>query len=191
MCIFMQCGTIATWVWCAHLSWRHIPVSPWFKLCRGYCCRVANRTGLLRVWELPGDVPIVSRPSAESRPHGAVSEEDMFKCFPLWRACNRQVEYIDRRHCNLTAVPDDILRYTRTLEELLLDANQLRELPRVSRTIYCCLASWSLYNVWESCVDLELFSLARGSSGSCNYENWGLATMKSVVCHQILRISWT
>ncbi len=56
----------------------------------------------------------------------------MFKCFPLWRACNRQVEYIDRRHCNLTAVPDDILRYTRTLEELLLDANQLSELPRVS-----------------------------------------------------------
>ena len=59
----------------------------------------------------------------------------MFKCFPLWRACNRHVDYVDRRHCNLTAVPDDILRYSRTLEELLLDANQLRELPRVCRVI--------------------------------------------------------
>ncbi|CAD5114287.1 DgyrCDS3429 [Dimorphilus gyrociliatus] len=31
---------------------------------------------------------------------------------------------------SLTSVPDDILRYTRTLEELLLDANQIQELPR-------------------------------------------------------------
>ena len=54
----------------------------------------------------------------------------MFKCIPLFKACNRQVEYIDRRHCNLTDVPDDILRYTRCLEELLLDANQLKELPK-------------------------------------------------------------
>ncbi|CAC5374967.1 SCRIB [Mytilus coruscus] len=54
----------------------------------------------------------------------------MFKCIPLFKACNRQVEYIDRRHCNLTDVPDDILRYTRCLEELLLDANQLKDLPK-------------------------------------------------------------
>ncbi|OWF53429.1 Leucine-rich repeat-containing protein 1 [Mizuhopecten yessoensis] len=54
----------------------------------------------------------------------------MFKCIPLFKACNRQVEYIDRRHCNLTDVPDDVLRYTRSLEELLLDANQLKDLPK-------------------------------------------------------------
>ncbi len=54
----------------------------------------------------------------------------MFKCFPL-PFCNRNLEQIDKRHCNLTAVPDDILRYTRTLEELLLDANQLQDLPKV------------------------------------------------------------
>ncbi|CAF3484389.1 unnamed protein product [Rotaria socialis] len=53
----------------------------------------------------------------------------MFKCFPL-PFCNRNLEQIDKRHCNLTSVPDDILRYTRTLEELLLDANQLQDLPR-------------------------------------------------------------
>ncbi|XP_067927883.1 protein scribble homolog isoform X2 [Watersipora subatra] len=54
----------------------------------------------------------------------------MFKCIPIFKACNRQVDYIDRRHCSLTTVPDEILRYARCLEELLLDANQIRELPR-------------------------------------------------------------
>ncbi|XP_049621510.1 protein scribble homolog isoform X2 [Suncus etruscus] len=53
----------------------------------------------------------------------------MLKCIPLWR-CNRHVEALDRRHCSLQAVPDDVYRYSRSLEELLLDANQLRELPK-------------------------------------------------------------
>ena len=56
----------------------------------------------------------------------------MLKCIPLFRACNRQVEYIDRRHWGLTTVPDDVLRYVRSLEELLLDSNQIKDLPRVS-----------------------------------------------------------
>ncbi|XP_041361778.1 protein scribble homolog [Gigantopelta aegis] len=54
----------------------------------------------------------------------------MLKCIPLFRACNRQVEYIDRRHWGLTTVPDDVLRYVRSLEELLLDSNQIKDLPR-------------------------------------------------------------
>lgn len=58
----------------------------------------------------------------------------MLKCIPLFRACNRQVESVDRRHYGLNSVPDDVLRYTRSLEELLLDANQIRDLPRVSHT---------------------------------------------------------
>uniref|UniRef100_A0A665U3D4 Protein scribble homolog n=1 Tax=Echeneis naucrates TaxID=173247 RepID=A0A665U3D4_ECHNA len=53
----------------------------------------------------------------------------MLKCIPLWR-CNRHVESVDKRHCNLQAVPDEIFRYSRSLEELLLDANQLKELPK-------------------------------------------------------------
>lgn len=55
----------------------------------------------------------------------------MFHCIPLWR-CNRHVETIDKRHCSLVYVPEEIYRYARSLEELLLDANQLRELPEVS-----------------------------------------------------------
>ncbi|XP_067665625.1 protein scribble homolog isoform X8 [Haliotis asinina] len=54
----------------------------------------------------------------------------MLKCIPLFRACNRQVEYVDRRHWGLTTVPDDVFRYARSLEELLLDANQIKDLPR-------------------------------------------------------------
>ncbi|XP_054622227.1 protein scribble homolog isoform X16 [Dunckerocampus dactyliophorus] len=53
----------------------------------------------------------------------------MLKCIPLWR-CNRHVESVDKRHCNLQAVPDEVFRYSRSLEELLLDANQLKELPK-------------------------------------------------------------
>lgn len=58
----------------------------------------------------------------------------MFKCIPLFKGCNRQVEYIDKRHCSLANVPEDIMRYARSLEELLLDANHLRDLPKVSLT---------------------------------------------------------
>ncbi|KAI4812578.1 hypothetical protein KUCAC02_023953 [Chaenocephalus aceratus] len=53
----------------------------------------------------------------------------MFHCIPLWR-CSRHVEMIDKRHCSLLYVPDEIYRYGRSLEELLLDANQLRDLPK-------------------------------------------------------------
>ncbi|XP_068094320.1 protein scribble homolog isoform X13 [Hyperolius riggenbachi] len=53
----------------------------------------------------------------------------MLKCMPLWR-CNRHVESVDRRHCSLHTVPEEIYRYSRSLEELLLDSNQLRELPK-------------------------------------------------------------
>uniref|UniRef100_A0A8C7XXY9 Leucine rich repeat containing 1 n=1 Tax=Oryzias sinensis TaxID=183150 RepID=A0A8C7XXY9_9TELE len=53
----------------------------------------------------------------------------MFNCIPLWR-CNRHVEVIDYRHRSLLYVPDEIFRYGRSLEELQLDANQIRQLPK-------------------------------------------------------------
>ncbi|XP_023315336.1 protein lap4 isoform X7 [Trichogramma pretiosum] len=54
----------------------------------------------------------------------------MFRCIPIFKGCNRQVEYVDKRHCSLSTVPDDILRYSRSLEELLLDGNHIRDLPK-------------------------------------------------------------
>eukprot|EP00794_Sanderia_malayensis_P012000 gene12000-13238_t len=61
----------------------------------------------------------------------------MFKCLSLfpWRL-NRQLEVIDKRHCNLTNVPDEVLRQERSLEELYLDANQLRDLPKQLFRLY-------------------------------------------------------
>lgn len=56
----------------------------------------------------------------------------MFKCIPIFKGCNRQVEFVDKRHCSLPQVPEEILRYSRTLEELFLDANHIRDLPKVS-----------------------------------------------------------
>lgn len=57
---------------------------------------------------------------------------NMFKCIPIFKGCNRQVEFVDKRHCSLPSVPEEILRYSRTLEELFLDANHIRDLPKVS-----------------------------------------------------------
>lgn len=70
----------------------------------------------------------------------------MLKCIPLWR-CNRHVESVDKRHCSLQAVPEEIYRYSRSLEELLLDANQLRELPKVSGCLTCLRPSPPLWSV--------------------------------------------
>lgn len=53
----------------------------------------------------------------------------MFNCVPLF---SRQVDSLDKRQCNLSEVPEDILRYTRSLEELLLDSNHIKELSKVS-----------------------------------------------------------
>ena len=38
----------------------------------------------------------------------------MFKCIPIFKGCNRQVEYVDKRHCSLSNVPEDLFRYARS-----------------------------------------------------------------------------
>ncbi|XP_035705006.1 protein scribble homolog isoform X3 [Folsomia candida] len=50
-------------------------------------------------------------------------------CVPF-RSCNQHVEFVDKRHQSLATIPDETFRYSRTLEELLLDANHIRELPK-------------------------------------------------------------
>lgn len=73
----------------------------------------------------------------------------MFHCIPLWR-CNRHVETIDKRHCSLVYVPEEIYRYARSLEELLLDANQLRELPEVSARPHLSAALGERGRAWPA-----------------------------------------
>uniref|UniRef100_A0A1I8B8K4 PDZ domain-containing protein n=1 Tax=Meloidogyne hapla TaxID=6305 RepID=A0A1I8B8K4_MELHA len=52
-----------------------------------------------------------------------------FICMPFF-ACNRQIDLIDRRQCNLQTIPGDLERYARSLEELLLDMNHINSLPK-------------------------------------------------------------
>jgi len=66
----------------------------------------------------------------------------MFKCMPF--LCNRHVDYVNKSNCNLSSVPDEVLRYGRTLEELLLDSNQIKDLPKVG-TLRIMLGSWRNY----------------------------------------------
>ncbi|VDK63083.1 unnamed protein product [Gongylonema pulchrum] len=54
-----------------------------------------------------------------------------FSCLPFF-ACNRQVDTLDRRQCNLQAVPHDIDRNARTLEEMYLDCNHIKDLDKVT-----------------------------------------------------------
>uniref|UniRef100_A0A094ZXF9 Protein lap4 n=1 Tax=Schistosoma haematobium TaxID=6185 RepID=A0A094ZXF9_SCHHA len=55
----------------------------------------------------------------------------MFKCLPIIGPCGRHIDHIDRRHSKLEEVPDDVIRNFRTLEECRLDANQIKELPKL------------------------------------------------------------
>lgn len=48
--------------------------------------------------------------------------------------CSRQIDYVDRRSCQLTEIPDEIYRYEDTLEDLMLDSNMIQELPPVGNT---------------------------------------------------------
>lgn len=45
---------------------------------------------------------------------------------------NGEMVVLDLQHCNLTSVPTDVFKAEPNLEEIYLDANQIRELPRVS-----------------------------------------------------------
>jgi len=56
-------------------------------------------------------------------------------CMPLLKACNYPVDVIDKSHCGLATVPDDILRYGRSVDEVLLDSNQIHDIPKVHPVI--------------------------------------------------------
>lgn len=87
----------------------------------------------------------------------------MLKCIPLWR-CNRHVESVEKRHCNLQTVPDEIFRYSRSLEELLLDSNQLKELPKV-----CTFQKLTVSAVCHSAVCVNYLARVVGGFSGINH----------------------
>ncbi|NXG49784.1 LRRC7 protein, partial [Psilopogon haemacephalus] len=54
------------------------------------------------------------------------------RCF---RGEEEIVSVLDYSHCGLQQVPKEVFNFERTLEELYLDANQIEELPKVSRVL--------------------------------------------------------
>ena len=59
-------------------------------------------------------------------------------CAEMLKACIglRQLDLIDRRHWSLQTIPEEVYRHERTLEELLLDYNQIQDLPPASIIIF-------------------------------------------------------
>ncbi len=47
------------------------------------------------------------------------------------RRKEEEVQVLDYRHSSLDYIPSDVFRHERTLEELLVDSNRIREVPRV------------------------------------------------------------
>jgi len=72
----------------------------------------------------------------------------MMSCVPL--LCNHQIDFVDKSHCNLATVPDDILRYGRSIDELVLDSNQICALPKV-----CLLLTDTPNELQEPCCRKE------------------------------------
>nr|CAD7426841.1 unnamed protein product [Timema monikensis] len=53
-----------------------------------------------------------------------------WKCFDCFRAHVEDVQLLDYQHCMLNDVPVEVFTYERTLEELYLQSNRIRDLPR-------------------------------------------------------------
>lgn len=53
----------------------------------------------------------------------------LLACFGGGFKCNRRVETIEKKHCFMTQIPHEIYRHSRTLQELKLDSNNIKELP--------------------------------------------------------------
>ncbi|XP_046405155.1 erbin-like isoform X2 [Ischnura elegans] len=53
-----------------------------------------------------------------------------WKCFGCLKSQTEDIVRLDYRHCTLTDVPPEVFAFERTLEELYLDANRIKDLPR-------------------------------------------------------------
>lgn len=57
----------------------------------------------------------------------------------MFKACigfrSRRVEYLDKTHCNLARIPEEVYRNERWLEELIMDMNMIQEFPPVSSIV--------------------------------------------------------
>lgn len=71
------------------------------------------------------------------------------KCPCLKPQIEEDIRELDYRHFSLTDVPAEVFNVERTLEDLYLDSNQIRDLPRVS----FILRSDCLWITDSMCID--------------------------------------
>lgn len=64
----------------------------------------------------------------------------VFRHCPCLRPAREEVRVLDYAHCGLEEVPTEVFNYERTLEELYLNANQIKDLPRVRSFVQHCLS---------------------------------------------------
>ena len=51
-------------------------------------------------------------------------------CFGGGFKCNRRVDTFEKTHNFMTHIPEEIYRHSRTLQELYLDSNNIKDLPK-------------------------------------------------------------
>ena len=68
---------------------------------------------------------IIERPRSRPSTGGG-----LFSCFSCVKAEEEEIHELDLSHCSLDNVPTDIFAYERTLEDLYLNCNNIRDLPR-------------------------------------------------------------
>ncbi|XP_022257513.1 leucine-rich repeat-containing protein 7-like [Limulus polyphemus] len=54
----------------------------------------------------------------------------VFRHCPCFWSETYDIQVLEYSHCSLNDVPSEVFAYERTLEELFLDANQIKDLPR-------------------------------------------------------------
>jgi len=113
-------------------------------------------------------------------------------CIPFWKACNTNIEYVDRSHHGLNHVPDELQRYSRSLEELILDSNHIRDLPKVIKQIY-----WFIKNVLRiaSIIVTTFATKIRQGHGSWWYSSktayWNSRRILSPSYHHHIFMDWS
>ncbi|VDO95460.1 unnamed protein product [Soboliphyme baturini] len=93
----------------------------------------------------------------------------MFSCVPLF---NKHVESLDKRQCNLNHIPEEILRHARSLEELLLDSNHIKEISkhvfRMQKLRRLALSDNEIFKVPSEISSLQsLVELDLSKNGKC------------------------
>ena len=101
----------------------------------------------------------------------------------MFKACigfrSRRVEYLDKTHCSLARIPEEVYRNERWLEELIMDMNMIQEFPPVRLlniidralaldTPRCCYLP--INTIAVACLIVEILSAGESEAAQCERE---------------------